>query len=46
VIFKPYYYFETGCAAYVFGLSAAGQTPGCSCPRKEHDHVEDAVHSE
>jgi glyoxylase-like metal-dependent hydrolase (beta-lactamase superfamily II) len=25
VIFKPYYYFETGCAAYLFGCGTLGQ---------------------
>jgi hypothetical protein len=25
VIFKPYYYFETGCAAYVFGCGGLGK---------------------
>jgi glyoxylase-like metal-dependent hydrolase (beta-lactamase superfamily II) len=25
VIFKPYYYFETGCAAYLFGCGGLGQ---------------------
>jgi hydroxyacylglutathione hydrolase len=24
MIFKPYYYFETGCAAYVFGCAGLG----------------------
>ena len=25
MIFKPYYYFETGCAAYVFGCGGMGR---------------------
>jgi hydroxyacylglutathione hydrolase len=24
MIFKPYYYFETGCAAYLFGCGGLG----------------------
>ena len=24
MIFKPYYYFETGCAAYLFGCGSLG----------------------
>ena len=25
MIFRPYYYFETGCAAYLFGCGTLGQ---------------------
>jgi len=25
MIFKPYYYFETGCAAYLFGCGGLGE---------------------
>jgi hydroxyacylglutathione hydrolase len=25
MIFKPYYYFETGCAAYLFGCGSLGK---------------------
>ena len=25
MIFKPYYYFETGCAAYLFGCGTLGK---------------------
>ena len=26
MIFRPYYYYDTGCAAYVFGCGSMGNT--------------------
>jgi hydroxyacylglutathione hydrolase len=35
MIFRPYYYFETGCAAYLFGCGGHGQC--CVVDAHEHD---------
>jgi len=38
VIFNPYYYFETGCAAYLFGCGGLGKCAGVDA----HEHGLDA----
>jgi glyoxylase-like metal-dependent hydrolase (beta-lactamase superfamily II) len=38
VIFKPYYYFETGCAAYLFGCGGLGK---CAVVDAHEEDVDD-----
>lgn len=40
MIFKPYYYFETGCAAYLFGCGSLGK---CAVVDAHEEDIEDYV---
>jgi hydroxyacylglutathione hydrolase len=37
VIFKPYYYFETGCASYLFGCGSLGKCAVVDAPEEDVD---------